>query len=115
MTPLLRSQAAWNEASKHLHFTFDFPRTLKDDLGREIPYVGSIPYFGSPKGVMIGFICDPPYIGNRQLASKAILMGMYFSFINLDVYAHYNEDIFKECLTDWGFFGSKTECPPWLI
>jgi hypothetical protein len=39
---------------------------------------------------------------------------MFYSFINAQIYEHYNEETFKEALVDWGYFGDETRRPSWL-
>jgi len=87
---------------------------LKGADGIEVSCVAHLPDFGSPNGMVIGFIHHPDYGVDTRLKLAAESQGLFCSFINYKVYGHYNEEVFKEALADWGFFGDETLRPSWM-
>jgi len=63
--------------------------------------------------MVIGFTESSEFESNIRLKSFAKSNGFYCSFINYEVYQQYDEEIFKEALSDWNFFGPKELRPKW--
>jgi hypothetical protein len=64
--------------------------------------------------MVIGLTSRPAYEIDKEVKSAAEAQGLFYTFINADVYEYYNEHVFKEALVDWGFFGSDDHRPDWL-
>jgi hypothetical protein len=64
--------------------------------------------------MVIGYIHPPEVKTDPSLKSGAKARGLFYSFINLKVYAKYDEEVFKEALLDWGFFGDEAMRPIWM-
>ncbi len=37
-----------------------------------------------------------------------------YSLMNVSIYQNYNDEVYKEALIDWGFFGDETLRPSWM-
>jgi hypothetical protein len=105
---------AWLTAAVALSIRVESPYLLKSADGSEVPCAAYLPDFGGSNGMVIGCIDRPDYKTDRGLQSAAKSRGFYCSFINSEVYEHYNEEVFKEALLDWGFFGDESLRPNWM-
>src|SRR5260370_32358451 len=89
---------AWRTAAKSLSLRIEAPYVLEGADGIKVPCVAYLPDFGSPNGMVIGFICRPDHKDDSRLRLAAESRGLFFSFINFKVYEQYNEEIYKEAL-----------------
>lgn len=105
---------AWRIAASALSIRIEIPYLLKTADNEEVLCVAHLPDFGGPKGVVIDLYFRGVYELNERLKLAARAQGLFYSFINAEVYDRYNEKEFKEALTDWGFFGNEDIRPNWL-
>ncbi len=97
----------WRQASQDLGFAFVAPFTLKD--GQEtLAYLGLVPQFGSPKGMLIIVGLDAERHGR-----VAIQHGYGYSCFS-DHSDAYNREDFVDILSDWGWSGSPESAPSWI-
>ena len=106
--------AVWRSAAEVLSIRIEAPYLLKAKNGAKIHCIAYLPDFGSPNGMVIGFTCGPSYEIDKALKSAAEAQNVFCSFVNFEAYKIYNEEVFKEALSDWGFYGTKTLRPSWL-
>jgi hypothetical protein len=106
--------SAWRMAAAALSIRIEAPYPLEGADGREILCIAFLPDFGSPKGMVIGLACRPNYKIDGTLKLSAETRGLFYSFINPDIYEQYNDEVFKEALVDWGYFGNENIRPSWL-
>ena len=69
-------------------------------------------HFGSPNGVLLDSIAAPAYKCNSVLQGFAQENNMYYSKVNVDQLANYDDDDFIELFRDWGYYGGNP--PPWI-
>jgi hypothetical protein len=112
---------AWRVAASALSFRIEAPYLIRATNGKQIPCVAFLPDFGSANGMVIGLICDPTYtldicdpILDKELALAADSHETFYTYINPQIYERYDEEIFKEALVDWGYFGDEIRRPNWL-
>lgn len=74
-----------------------------------------LPKYGSTKGMVIDIIFAPNYESNKELSEASRKLGMYCSFISYDSYAEATDEIFRETLLDWGYFGRPDLKPKWML
>jgi len=108
-----RVYAAWRIAADALSIRVEVPYLLKTSDGEELLCAAQLPDFGGPKGMVFSLLDHLTHLGGK-VGSAAKSRGLYYSIINPAIYDHYDEEIFIEALTDWGFFGSKDDWPIWL-
>jgi hypothetical protein len=107
---LEQAVTAWVTASKDLGFRITAPYTFK--CGKEsVQCLAFLPHFGGPNGMIIGTSAPPRFETDKRLIEYAQAKKMFCSFINLDAYRTYKENVFKEALADWGYFGPLKENP----
>src|ERR1700730_8601522 len=97
-----RVYGAWRIAADALSITVNAPYLLNALDGTQVLFAAYLPDFGSPRGMVIGLLGRPTYMRDKALLSAAKSRGLYNSFINAEIFARYDEEVFKEALTDWG-------------
>jgi hypothetical protein len=105
---------AWRIAANALSVRIEAPFTLKTKDAEEVLTMAHLPDFGGPRGMIIGLLSRPAYTTDKGVKSAAESLGLYYSLINPEVYERYDEEVFKEALADWGFFGNEDRRPKWL-
>ena len=103
---------AWNIAASRLGIIIHTPYILECDH-YSIECLAYLPHFGSPNGMVIGWINPPRYERDRRLIECARNHLLYCSFIVPHVYSRYEDQKFREALMDWGYYGPKDQRPPW--
>lgn len=109
-----RVYRAWRIAADALSITVEAPYVLNAPNCGKVLFAAYLPDFGTSQGMVIGLLGRPTYMRDKALLSAAKSRGLYSSFISAEIYARYDEEVFKEALTDWGFFGSEERRPNWL-
>jgi len=104
---------AWRVAADALSIRIQVPYLLKTPDGEEVLCAAYLPDFGGPRGMVFGLWDHLAHLGDK-VGTAAKSQGLYFSRINPEVYDYYDEEVFVEALTDWGFFGSEDDRPKWL-
>lgn len=102
--------AAWKVAVKALGLRAVIPYEL--DTG--VHCVGFLAEFGRPNGMIIGLATPPHMDTDNRIVTVARAKGMFWTFLNSKVYGAYDEEVFQETLTDWGYFGPPDRRPKWL-
>jgi hypothetical protein len=110
-----RVSEAWRIGASALSIRVEAPYLLKTAEGKEVVCIAYLPDFGDTKGMIIGLVCRTAYKKDNGLKSAALALGLYYSFINPEMYDRYDEGLFKEALVDWGFFGDEDRRPDWLL
>jgi hypothetical protein len=105
---------AWRAAASALSIRIEAPYLLKTPDGREIMCTAHLPEFGGPRGMVLGLVNVPAHKNDSGIRAAAEALGLYYSFINPEIYGHYDKAIFIEALADWGFFGDEDQRPSWL-
>jgi hypothetical protein len=104
----------WKTAASLLSIRAEAPYLLKSADGTEVKCVAFLPDFGGSHGMAVGCLCSPTFEANKEMAKAAKSVGIFYSYLNFDIYKDYNEKRFKEVLIDWGFFGDENRRPNWL-
>jgi hypothetical protein len=105
---------AWRIAAVALSIKVEAPYVIRTRDGKEVACIAHLVDFGGPNGMIIGLYSRPASETDKELKSAAESKGLFYSFINADFYERYDENEFKEALTDWGFFGDEDRRPNWL-
>jgi hypothetical protein len=101
--------SAFIQAADGLGFSFEpaFSVTLKD--GSAIQSLGLVRHFGSKLGTLIFSESQCP---STSQCEELHGMGYFYSGL-FELYYEFDEELFKETLNDWGFFGNEQERPNW--
>lgn len=112
---IMIEQAAkpWAEAARVFGIRVTAPFTLRAG-DNAVECVAFLPHFGGPQGMVASLILPPDFECDPRVAECSEAAGLFYSFLNPECYALFDEETFKEALTDWGFFGPPEERPPWL-
>ncbi len=105
--------AAWRQAGSSLAIRVEAPFTFRVDAC-DRRCVAYLPDFGGPNGILLVATVPPVFETDPAFDSAAHDAGYYVSYINIEEYADFSEESFKEALCDWGFFGSEARKPDWL-
>jgi hypothetical protein len=98
---------AWHQASRELGIEFVSPFFLESAEGRSFQYLGLLPQFGSPKGMLL--LEDVDWERTRT----AQVNGYGYSCLMLHSYGKYDRDLFIDTLNDWGWSESQGPPPTW--
>jgi hypothetical protein len=109
-----RVAEAWTEAGQLLGFDVIAPFTLRV-RDQSVDCVAFLPHFGGPHGAIVDVGLRPDFAVDRRLYAIADSVGMFYSLVNGETYATYDEEQIKETLKDWGFFGPSGKRPTWWI
>jgi hypothetical protein len=97
------------QAADALGFSFEPAFTVAMKDGSVIQSLGLVRHFGSKLGTLIFSESQCP--STRQFEE---LQGMgYFCSGLFEWYNEFDEELFKDTLNDWGFFGDEQERPGW--
>jgi len=97
--------AAWQLAGAELGIRVVAPFPLITSGGDDLLYEAYLPDFGGQLGTIIG-------IARRNDGDHRQRRGYWASDLS-DQYRRYDENLFKETLNDWGWFGSQSQMPTW--
>ncbi len=106
MNALDHMTAVWRQAAQDLGFEFIAPFTLPDG-GRTLSYLGLVPQFGSPKGMLV--IVGLHYDDHVRVAQQYRYGYSCFS----EHSEPYDREGFIDVLNDWGWSGSPDTAPSW--
>jgi len=104
----------WREACNRLMVRVTAPFDLASGAS-SVKCIAFLPDFGGPNGMVILSMDLPEVKPDQNLASLAKRDGLYFSFLNVSVFANkaVPDEVFKEVLEDWGYFGPLDRRPKW--
>jgi hypothetical protein len=105
---------AWRIAAKALSIDIEAPYLIRTSDGKKVSCIAHLPDFGGPTGMVIGLWSGSAHKTHEPLILAARSLELYCSLINAEIYNSYDEETFKEALTDWGFFGNEDHRPNWL-
>lgn len=105
---------AWRIASSHLGIKIVSPYTIELDR-KSADCIAFLPDFGSSQGMVIGITLKPDFRTDPVLIECAKGRELFYSFINAETYAKYEDTRFKDTLADWGFFGPIEKRPTWIL
>jgi hypothetical protein len=109
--PIEQVARAWNVAAEQLGIDVIAPYTLVST--ENVTCAAFLRHFGGHGGMVAG-LSLPPFNIDKALQTAAKANGLYYSFLNPEQYASYNEERFNETLQDWGYFGPIDRRPSWL-
>lgn len=101
--------SAFIQAAGELGFSFEpeFSVALQD--GSVIQSLGFVPHFGSKLGTLLFSESQCPSMREgEELQGRG-----YFYSVLFECFYVFDEELFKETLDDWGFFGNEQERPRW--
>lgn len=106
-----RSLKAWKTASKDLGIEFIHPYIFKGIDGEEYEAVGLLPDFGNGKGVILT---------DRKTSDDVFFMANLMNDFHITLlipryYEVYDRERFIQTLSDWGWIGTESQKPDWLI
>ncbi|MGH9829513.1 MAG: hypothetical protein ACREDR_40365 [Blastocatellia bacterium] len=106
---------AWATAARKLAIAVVAPALLHD-VGGTIEFLCLLPHFGSSHGMVVGWalLSGDGEENDKDAFQMARRNGLFCSLPNLEAYSRFNEERFKEALTDWGYFGPESARPKWL-
>lgn len=102
---------AWQEASRLLSFEIISPYVIP---GTTLQVPAYLPYFGRRGGTIVTLMHLPNRETERAIIAAAKKNNFFCSAVNPDIYSKYDEELFKETLIDWSFYGDKEKQPYWL-
>lgn len=94
---------AFEQASQEFNFTFVSPFEMKDD-NQSVTVFGYILEYGSSNGMIVNLMSPHDFKIDESISLLAQRLGYYYSWINIEHYAHYNKVVYSETLKDWGRF-----------
>ncbi len=106
MNALDQMTAVWRQAAQDLGFEFIAPFTLSDG-DRTLGYLGLVPQFGSPKGMVV--IVGLHYDDHVRIAEQH---GYGYSCLS-ESSEPYDRESFIDVLNDWGWSDSEGTAPSW--
>ena len=103
----------WKSAAETLQFQITVPFSLQH-ARKNIKCFAFLPHFGGPRGMAIGLIIAPKFETDHELIEASRNEGLYWSFLNPAGYQKYDEELFKDALADWGYYGPTEKRPVWF-
>lgn len=98
--------AVWRQAAQDLGFEFIAPFTLPDG-GQTLAYLGLVPQFGSPKGMLV-------IVGLHADRHTRIAQQHGYGYSCFPEHSEpYDREGFIDVLNDWGWSGSPDTAPSW--
>ncbi len=90
----------WQNASMNLRFEIITPYFIEiNGIEREV--FAYLPEYGSPLGTILYLTHSPYFNTDFEIIHWAKENGLYYSFLNVDVFQKYEENCFTEILDDW--------------
>jgi hypothetical protein len=105
-TTIIAMINAWKEAAIKLNIAIETPFSLKNGT-QIIEYCLLIKHFGSKLGTLISLNNDEV---NLNIAKKH---GYFYSQLNPNSYAKFDQSLFLDTLNDWGYYGENSNKPGW--
>lgn len=99
-TQIKQLRTNWLKAAEEMNFRIVSPCEIKIE-GALTKTFAFLPDFGSPKGMIICLTCPPQFQTDKSIIEWANEKGYFYSFINIENYLIYDEQVYKESLTDW--------------
>jgi hypothetical protein len=90
----------WLLASESLGFEIITPFKI-NHKGKDIMCFGFLPKYGSKKGMVIELTSPPYFETNKEIINACDENGLFFSFIDVQMFQNYDEDKFIEALKEW--------------
>lgn len=78
--------------------------------------IAFLPHFGGPKGMVIAPMDLPAFSSDDRVFVVARKSGLFCSFVNVNAFMRdaVPDDLFKEALNDWGYYGPSEKRPKWF-
>lgn len=88
------------------------PFVLKVE-GQCVDCIAYLPDFGGPNGMVIGAMDLPEVSSDDRVFALARKKGLFCSFVNVSAFGDRKiaENVFKDALEDWGYFGPPENRP----
>lgn len=90
----------WMRAANSLGFRLIIPYKYSIHNKKKEAFT-YLPDYGSRNGTIVGLICAPDFEVDKDLIEWAKVKECHYSFINIDDYMQYDDQVFKETLDDW--------------
>lgn len=97
----------FQKASKKYKFDIISPYTIECDGVDKIIFA-MIPFNKDINGILISLLFPPDYSSDEEVISFANKNNFKYSFINIELYQFYNDELFCETLIDWGLIEPNT-------
>lgn len=94
------ARSNWNRASLKLFFKLITPYFADID-GDSYEIFAFLPEYGSINGAIICLTSAPLFETDNVIIRWAKRVEVFYSFVNVEDFQIYNEDYFREMLTDW--------------
>jgi hypothetical protein len=102
----LRSVDAWRVAARELNVRVTAPFTFTAAQATH-ECIAQLPDHGGPHGMLVFGMRPGEVDPGGALWREAEACGYYVSFINVEVYAKFDAEVFREALDDWGCHGRQ--------
>ncbi len=96
----------WIVASQNLQFEMIIPYKF-NFKSKEKKAFAFLPNYGSENGMIVNLITPPQFQTDSEIIEWAKENNYFYSFLNIESYLEYDEDVITETLEDWGNFKNK--------
>ena len=100
---------AWRRAAQELGVRLIAPFELRADDGKPLSCTGLLLDFGGEKGTVIIGDQDPD-----EAVDVAHEQDYYVTMMSDSSYGEYDPERFAATLSDWEWYGSPDQVPPWF-
>lgn len=101
-------EAAWLEAAEQLDIDVEAPYAVDSPTG-SVTFLAFLPDFGGPNGMVVASTANEDGDLPAQVASDA---GLFYTQLT-ENYSVFDEERFRDTLSDWGWHGGHGNAPPW--
>jgi hypothetical protein len=105
--------AAWLEAGGALGIQVKAPFEFRVGDRTHI-CLAFLPHFSGPGGLVIMGTRPPDFRADEVFKADAEGCGYAWSFLNIDEYQKFDDNLFRDTLEEWGYTGPDAERPGWL-
>jgi len=93
----------WIRASREIGFEIICPFPFEFN-GEKNLTLAFLPAYGSKNGMVLGLLYPPGYSSNPIVLQWAEKNDCFCSFLNIEEYADYDEDLYLNTLKDWQLY-----------
>ena len=105
--------AAWLEAGRTLGVQVKAPFEFRVGDRTHI-CLALLPHFSGPGGLVVMGTRPPDFRTDKAFAADAEACGYAWSFLNMDEYQKFDDNLFIDALREWGYTGPEERRPDWL-
>jgi hypothetical protein len=112
---LERAAKTWREHCHRWGIRVDAPYAINVE-GCLLSCIAFLPDFGGPSGMIIGVMNLPEISTDKRIQKWARERGLFCSFVNIRAFIkdETDDEVFKEALEDWGYYGEHSSYPEWF-